>query len=80
MKIKILFFAELREIFGGSRFIDVREDLTVGEVVDLLEDELNQSYSKRDSLIYAVNENFETTDKKLKNLDELALMTPMSGG
>ena len=80
MKINVLFFAGLKEIFGRSRFIEVEEGSTIEEVMDLLESESGQSCSKKDFLVYAVNENFETSKKKLKNDDELALMTPMSGG
>ena len=80
MKIKIIFFAELREILGPSRWIDIPEGSTVGEVVSLLTRESRQLFSKKASLVYAVNESFETGEKKLKNHDELALMTPMSGG
>ena len=80
MKIKILFFAELKEIFGQSRFIDIQEGSTIGEIVDLLAGESGRLYSTKTSLVYAVNENFETAETKLRNGDELALMTPMSGG
>ena len=80
MKIKIVFFAELKEIFGQSRLIDLDEGSTVREVVDLLAGESDRFCSKKTSLVYAVNENFETTEKRLQNHDELALMTPMSGG
>ena len=80
MRIKILFFAELKKIFGQSRLIDIQEGSTIREIVDLLAGESNQFYSKKASLVYAVNENFEMTERKLKNDDELALMTPMSGG
>ena len=80
MTIKVLFFAELKEIFGPSRWVDVRENTTVEEVVDLLAGESDRLYSKKPSLVYAINENFETGEKKLSHHDELALMTPMSGG
>ena len=80
MKIKVLFFAQLREIFGPSRPMDVREDSTIEEVVNLLAVESGRLFSKKTSLVYAVNENFETAEKRLKDRDELALMTPVSGG
>ena len=80
MRIKVLFFAELKEIFGQSRLIDLDEGSTIRKIVDLLAGESDRFYSEKTSLVYAVNENFETTEKKLKNGDELALMTPMSGG
>ena len=80
MKIKILFFAELKEIFGPSRFMDIHEGATVGDIVDTLTIKSDWLHSKKDFFIYAVNENFETDKKMLKNNDELALMTPLSGG
>ena len=80
MRIKILFFAELKEIFGQSRLIDIEEGSTIGEVVNLLAGESDRLYSKKASLVYAVNETFEAPEKKLKDQDELALMTPVSGG
>ena len=80
MKIKILFFAGLKDIFGQSRLIDIKEGSTIGEVVDLLADESAPFCLKKDSLVFALNENFETAERKLENHDELALMTPMSGG
>ena len=80
MKIKIVFFAELKEIFGQSRVIDLHEGSTIGEIVDLLAGESDRFYSKKTSLVCAVNETFEMPEKELKDRDELALMTPMYGG
>ena len=80
MTIKILFFAELKEIFGQSRFMNVPEESTVSEVVNLLTLESEKLHSKKESLLYAINENLENAEKILRNGDELALMTPMSGG
>ena len=80
MRINVFFFAELREIFGSFRPMDVRDGSTVEEVVALLAGESASFFSKKASLVYAVNESFETTEKKLSHDDELALMTPMSGG
>lgn len=80
MKVKILFFAELREIFGAHRLIDVAEDSTIEEISDIFSHESHEFFLKKTSLIYAVNENFETVDKKVADQDQLAIMTPMSGG
>ena len=81
MKIKVLFFARLREIFGEScRFDEVPEGSCVGEVAERLVEECDEPALKEIPLIFAVNENFESCDRKLKDQDQLALMTPMSGG
>ena len=80
MTVKVLFFAGLGEIFGPSRFLDLEEGSTVGEVVNRLAVEFDRFHPEKGSLVYAVNESFETEEKSLKDRDELALMTPMSGG
>jgi len=80
MKIKLLFFAELKEIFGPFRLMDIKEGSTIEEAIHILTDEFPGLRVKKSSWVYAVNENFEMADKKLNHEDELALMTPMSGG
>ena len=81
MKIKVLFFARLKEIFGQSyRMITVNDGASINEVVWFLSRESKELSKNEVPLIYAVNENFEEGDKILKTCDELAIMTPMSGG
>ncbi len=80
MKVNVLFFAELRETFGSHRLVDVAEGSTIGEVTDLFARESGRFSLQKPSLIYAVNENFETIEKELADQDQLAIMTPMAGG
>ena len=81
MKIKVLFFAKLKEIFGQSyRIVDVNDGASIYEVVWLLGQESKELSKNEVPLVYAVNENFEEGDKTLKPFDELAIMMPMSGG
>ncbi len=81
MKVKILFFAELKDIFGPSCLVDLPEDATIEAAVNLLvASHPAKLFSKQTSFIYAINEKFETIEAKLKDQDELALMTAMSGG
>ena len=81
MKIKVLFFARLKEIFGQSyRIVDVNDGASIHEVVWLLSQESKELSKNEIPLVYAVNEDFEEGDKMLKPFDELAIMTPMSGG
>ena len=81
MQIKVFFFARLKEIFGQSyRIVTVKEGARIDEVVWLLSQESKELSKSEIPLIYAVNENFEEGDKILKTCDELAIMTPMSGG
>jgi len=81
VKIKVLFFASLREEFGEPyRLIDVEEGVTVGEVVRAFFTPPNPGLFERKGLLFAVNEEFEDENKRLKDGDQLAIMTPMSGG
>ena len=60
--------------------MDVPEGSRVGEVAERLVEECDEPTLKEIPIIFAVNENFETSDRKLKDQDELAIMTPLSGG
>ena len=81
MKIKLLFFARLKEIFGDSwRWMEVDDGSSIAEVLERLVEESGELSLKEMPLLFAVNENFETSEKKLASHDQLALMTPMSGG
>ena len=80
MKVRVLFFAQWREVFGSLRIFEINEGSSVEQMVDLLAQESEEFASKKDSFLYAVNENFETPEKILNDQDELAVMTPMSGG
>ena len=79
MKIKILFFAGIKEALGQShRLMEVTDGTSIHEVVQWLGHE--SAVFQKMPLVFAVNENFETEGRELKDQDQLAIMTPMSGG
>ena len=81
MRIQLLFFARLKEIFGESyRVMEVPEGCSVQEAVEKLIGESGQPELQEIPLVFAVNENFEDGAKILADQDRLALMTPMAGG
>ena len=80
MKIRVLFFAGLREIFGPHRVVEAADGLSVAELVGQLTASSEEFASKAWPLVYAVSETFETPDKKLADGDHLAVMMPLSGG
>ncbi len=80
MNIKILFFAQLREVFGAAEHvIDVNNGLTAGELAQRLLRRPGGLLAMT-HILYAVNENFVSPDEKLRHGDTLALMTPVAGG
>jgi len=80
MRIKIIFFAQLRDFFGAEREMEVANHATIKEVVSSVFDEPHAENARGFPLRFAVNECFEQQDKRLKDGDVLALMTPMAGG
>ena len=76
MKIRVLFFAQLKENFGAERVLEAPEGMTVGRLAT----QLTAVAAAALPLVYAVNENFVLSDQTLQDGDTLALMTPMSGG
>ena len=81
MKVKILFFAQLREIFKtDSESMELELGSRVEDVVRSLLLRLETPVSGQFPFVFAVNENFVGADHVLGNEDVLALMTPMAGG
>lgn len=81
MRIKLLFFGLIREIFGcDSLWMKIPPGTCVRDVVHTLSREPQAFALNELPLVYAVNERFETAEATLREDDELALMTPVAGG
>jgi sulfur-carrier protein len=86
MKIKVRYFAMLKQAVGHSEeWLTISADelgsdeLTVGQ----LEERLFAKYSLeqfRDTVRFAVNHQYVERTTTLQDGDELALITPVSGG
>ena len=81
MKVRVKFFAILRERAGTSEVI---KELADGVTVDELWRSLQKDYPKLDvpgiRLLYAVNQNYVSLDHKLNDSDEVVFIPPVSGG
>ena len=79
--IQLLFFGRLKEIFGSeTRRLEVPEGFSIDGVRLLLSYESEDILLNQVPLVYAVNEQFKTGETVLHAGDEVAFMTPMSGG
>ena len=79
MRIQVRLFAELRELLGSEALhLEVSEGATVAEALTLLRRE-HQALAGH-SFVAAVNERYVESDQLLAELDELALIPPVSGG
>ncbi|HYA28998.1 MAG TPA: molybdopterin converting factor subunit 1 [Acidobacteriota bacterium] len=81
MKVRVMFFAILRERAGTSMVI---KELADGSTVADLWHELQKDYTRLDvpgiRLLYAVNQNYVSLDHVLKDQDEVVFIPPVSGG
>jgi molybdopterin converting factor subunit 1 len=81
MKIKVKFFAILRERAGTA---ELTKEIGDGSTVADLWQALQQDYPKLNvagiRLLYAVNQNYVSPDSRLKDQDEVVFIPPVSGG
>ena len=81
MKVRLLFFAVLRDIAGSDeRELALAEGTTAGEVWE----SLRRSYAKLAEYtqppMVAINESYAAADAVLRDGDELAFIPPVAGG
>lgn len=80
MKIKVLGFGIVREIFGNQSIeIDVDEGLTVKGLRDILVTKFPRMKSLKSYMI-ALDEEYANEDQEISNLHEIAVIPPVSGG
>lgn len=81
MKVRIKFFAILRERTGAS---EATTEIATGSTVADLWRQLQSEYPKLDvpgiRLLYAVNQNYVSADHQLSDNDEVVFLPPVSGG
>jgi len=81
MRVKVLFFGQLREVVGlAEDSLDVRSGTPIEEVFHhygVLHPRLNQF---RPSLVASRNQEFASWDDPVAPGDEIAFLPPVSGG
>ena len=81
MKVKVKFFASLRERAGAGEITrEIKEGGTVGELWESLKKDYPRLAPVEMRLLYAVNQNYVRPDHILKENDEVAFVPPVSGG
>jgi sulfur-carrier protein len=76
--IKVLLFAHLQEEAGEAQLEINKEEMTVGNLKELLTDQYG--LSKMDHVMAAVNEQYAVPEDIVKSGDTVALIPPVSGG
>lgn len=81
MKVKVKFFAILRERVGtGEITREIREGTTVGELWKSLKQEYPKLAPVEMRILFAVNQEYVTQDYVLRERDEVVFVPPVSGG
>jgi len=81
MKVKVKFFAILREKVGtGEVTKEIGEGSTVRELWEALQREYPKLAPVEMRLLYAVNRDYVNADYVLKERDEVVFVPPVSGG
>jgi molybdopterin converting factor subunit 1 len=81
MKVKVKFFAILRERAGTAEVIkDVPEGSTVADVWAMLQRDYPKLSVPGIRMLYAVNQSYVAPESLLKDGDEVVFIPPVSGG
>lgn len=81
ISVNVLFFANLQEAFKCNELkLQVAEGTTLKEVRDKLFSEVKIKEEKVKAVMYAVNHEYSSLDRKLKDKDEVAFLPFVSGG
>ena len=86
MKINILFFASLKEIFGQeSLVLEIPKNIsTAHDLLDFLAENKKGPWLKllkrKSNLRVAINQSIQDWTKKISDGDEIAFLPPITGG
>jgi molybdopterin converting factor subunit 1 len=81
MKVRLLFFAVLRDITGvGETELTLPEGSTASSVWQALRERHHQLADYARPPLIAINESYATAESLLRDGDELAFIPPVAGG
>ena len=79
MKVKVLFFGATADVTGRREiYFELGDDSNVELVRDLLSKEYPVLENRK--LLFSVNQEYSEAGTPIKDGDELAIFTPVSGG
>jgi molybdopterin converting factor subunit 1 len=81
MKITIKAFASVKDTLGfNEREYNLFNEMTVGDAVKFISQEFDGLKALEENLLFAVNEEYCSGERRLRENDVLALFPPVSGG
>jgi molybdopterin synthase sulfur carrier subunit len=80
MKVKILAFGVAKDIFGSSSIdLNIDREPTISALRSLLEESYPR-LKKLASYLVAVNNEYASANQLISDVDEIAIIPPVSGG
>jgi molybdopterin converting factor subunit 1 len=81
MKVKVKFFAMLRERAGTAEVVkEIQDGTTIAQLWEALQREFPKLAVSGIRLLYAVNQSYVPPDYVLHESDEVVFVPPVSGG
>jgi MoaE-MoaD fusion protein len=81
LRVKLLYFAIVREMIGHSEAIrELPEGITLNHLFDQIAAENPGLQRLRPSILFMVNQEYARPDRTLRDGDEVAFIPPVSGG
>ncbi|MGH9813205.1 MAG: molybdopterin converting factor subunit 1, partial [Candidatus Acidiferrales bacterium] len=81
MRVKVLFFGQLRELVGASEeSVELPGGACVGDLISHYQKRVPRLGEFRPSLAVAVNQEYADAGAALRPGDEVAFIPPVSGG
>lgn len=81
MTVRVRCFGVIREIVGTEELVvDLPEGGTLKQLVDQIRSQFPRLEGLAGSLLFSVNQEYASTDKRLGAGDEVAFIPPVSGG
>ena len=81
MRVKILFFATLRDYVGAKTVeLEIPADTTVADLIGLLTKKYPKMIPAQNSIMAAINREFASDEQVIPLDGEVALFPPVSGG
>ena len=81
MRVRVLFFGMLKDLVGkASDTLDLDQGASVADLLAHYETQIPRLRESLPSLALAVNQEYASTETKLRSNDEVAILPPVSGG
>lgn len=80
MKIKVLFFAGLKDYFRDCLELETQDDIQVKELIEILKEKIPKASNLLERSKTAIDDSFVPQDTIIRGGESIAFIPPVSGG